>query len=1103
MNNIKLSETSLNILNEELKAKGITDNNIVVLNINENKNVKKTINDIETNIKLNESIDNILSKESNNTTGLIPFLNEYKNAINLGVGDEMLYEDFISGASSWSYLNAVDTELSALKDRISKYKENIDFKKILKIMEQTNSCYLVPILEDYVIDYVDNKNPNTRTLLKNTLMNYSYDPYVRNMIQIIDLDTSKENTMFLGESLNEIKNNVNIDKIYSPVQYIKENECIINVKGNYYSRKGNNIIKLSRNDVNSLNESFKNLCNVLNDNRVVIDEDNNSIMLYWDINNKAIINESNVILNNKLYSPENINVLYESSKYYDNNTESMYYYIKTLMENFNNIANIDFVKHISLKNSLNESVDLFRIKNNIFITTNNNKLGKHVFYRNVNSIQTSKIINEHLNLNISKIFEDLMPKPEKIKKEIKESKEEYESLINELEEKLNKLNSMNEDDSEDKDSLKEIKNVIKEELEKTKSEYKKYCEQTKKFLEADGEDSDDYDTNDFDFDDSSDDSDDFSDDKSDDNIVDVTISSDNTDNLSEPITGDDEYDFDYNAKEYDPNMVYSDNGNFVDTENLNSDEAYQIVKVLFDENVKTSTKYPRGSVYVLIPMINPNGDKVTELNKVTFTISDDGWIVVNNEYMPEAMYNQIVAAIKSSPDYSTIETPTPENTPELSMDNDSDTLIDDTLTMDDNDIEPFDNEDSNLTDDSVIDENSVNDVKLISIPIRDIYNIRPLVLMKDLKTLLNINNRYNSEKDTLEITLRSNEDIVKLKKYLLNKNIFTLDQLIEKFPELNESFKRMNEGMELKITDDKTGKKYTIDLSNISGDKESDSESKDDKDSDDKESDDEKTDDKESDDADVTFDEKDSILYNPDEDDDSKDDKKTDEKNESENVMDKPKKPKFKFKIKKNLGEVHSIHESLNPQVLDKVSYKGKKGQIVSILGNGDIILEVQGSTVECAPSEIKILTNRVDTVDAPYKFDMNTLKALYEQMVECGIFMNNVRISQPGCYVKYSDWKNAKDDDNLNILMLNESHLMQKKYIKILEDENAFANPDDYVEGVEVTEDGQAIRNVLININDYLAAEGGNNAIRVLVTTDNKKQLIMLPKDALKTLTI
>ena len=79
-------------------------------------------------------------------------------------------------------------------------------------------------------------------------------------------------------------------------------------------------------------------------------------------------------------------------------------------ENFDKIAYIDFVKRLSMNESANgKSVDVFRIKNNIFVNTSNAALGTSTFYRNVNPIQCRSYINEHMELNVSTLFEDILP----------------------------------------------------------------------------------------------------------------------------------------------------------------------------------------------------------------------------------------------------------------------------------------------------------------------------------------------------------------------------------------------------------------------------------------------------------------------------------------------------------------------------------------------------------------------------------------------------------------------------------------------------------------------------------------------------------------------
>lgn len=133
-------------------------------NLKEETNKPLNLSSIDNGIKLVESIDNILAKEGSNNQ-LVSFVTQYKNAIADGCREEMLYETFTQGLGQFGYLRAVDTELSALKERIGKAKQNIDLTKILEIMNNTTSYYIVPLIESDIVDYMKEKTPNKRVLL--------------------------------------------------------------------------------------------------------------------------------------------------------------------------------------------------------------------------------------------------------------------------------------------------------------------------------------------------------------------------------------------------------------------------------------------------------------------------------------------------------------------------------------------------------------------------------------------------------------------------------------------------------------------------------------------------------------------------------------------------------------------------------------------------------------------------------------------------------------------------------------------------------------------------------------------------------------------------
>ena len=134
------------------------------------ENRKMTIDDLSTKVRLRDSIDNILMLESDKK--LTAFVEPYLEALNESVREELLVESFISGLNTFSYLDAADTELSALKGRADKLKQEIDLVKIVDQMKNTGSAYLVDIIEDRVACYVENKTASNKNLLLSLLSNF-------------------------------------------------------------------------------------------------------------------------------------------------------------------------------------------------------------------------------------------------------------------------------------------------------------------------------------------------------------------------------------------------------------------------------------------------------------------------------------------------------------------------------------------------------------------------------------------------------------------------------------------------------------------------------------------------------------------------------------------------------------------------------------------------------------------------------------------------------------------------------------------------------------------------------------------------------------------
>ena len=92
-------------------------------------------------------------------------------------------------------------------------------------------------------------------------------------------------------------------------------------------------------------------------------------------------------------------------------------------------------------------------------------------------------------------------------------------------------------------------------------------------------------------------------------------------------------------------------------------DGYKVVRVSYNKNVKTGQTSNKGEVIVIIPSVDANGDVHDDMRKITFSLDSDHRPIVNNEYMPLAMYNAIVNAIEMSPETDNVDTDiTPEDT---------------------------------------------------------------------------------------------------------------------------------------------------------------------------------------------------------------------------------------------------------------------------------------------------------------------------------------------------------------------------------------------------------------------------------------------------------
>ena len=429
-------------------------------------------------IGLTEAIKTIANSNARDNAGLMQKIDEYAGALTHGAYEERLYETFITNMQKYNYLLPVERAIKMIKENVEKRNLPIMITKILEEMSESMSYYIVPLIEEDCARFVKEPTPTNRVQMRNALVPHAGDPYVYAMLEAIDRDDTKafnslsEKALSIKDQIKMIRQNTTMSEIYSPIQYIKENECVFNANGQFYVKKGNNLAKLDEQYIPQLSEKFIALCQLVNDPRVSIDEDK---IIFASNDKVAYIYEGYVDINGCRESRETLRNLNEMCMKYDFDTD-FYITCSCLHENFNNIAHVNFAKHVSLNENSNINLDLFRLGNNIFINTVNEAVAQSTFYRDVNPIQCKNIINNHMGIGVASLFEDLVPSQDKIILRLNETQNEYESAIAKYEATIEKLEKALESCStdENKEKLENAIKTAKDKVTELKKEYKEW-----------------------------------------------------------------------------------------------------------------------------------------------------------------------------------------------------------------------------------------------------------------------------------------------------------------------------------------------------------------------------------------------------------------------------------------------------------------------------------------------------------------------------------------------------------------------------------------------------------------------------------------------------
>ena len=410
-----------------------------------------TLENVSNKMGLHTRVNTLLeNKDIQKNARLMEVLNRYQYAMNQGCYEERIYESFIRDMTPFNYILPINESIEEIKKKAAERPDAMMLTRILEEMSESRDSYIYTelIVED-LTRFILEPNPVNMTQAINALMPYAANPYINEMLRVIRDVTDKEKTMntisesamTINDQIKMIRENVSVTELYSPVLYIRENQSVFSIPNQgYYLKNGNTVCPLSKKNVAQLDESFVNLSRLIAQPNVQIDKDRIYIAGedLW-----ATIYEDRIVIgdghNEYIEDAESIRRLNEMCMRYQTYDTNFFISAAALLENFNNIAPLHFAKKIVLNSNPNLSAVIYRLEENLFLSLENADIHSKTFYSKANAIFCRNAINNHFQINVASLFEDLLPDQHKIILHLNETKNQYEKSIEQYEEAIEDL----------------------------------------------------------------------------------------------------------------------------------------------------------------------------------------------------------------------------------------------------------------------------------------------------------------------------------------------------------------------------------------------------------------------------------------------------------------------------------------------------------------------------------------------------------------------------------------------------------------------------------------------------------------------------------------
>ena len=376
----------------------------------------------------------------------------------------LVYEQFIAALKPFDFEPTVLESINLIKSNANKYAEDIKIHRAIHEAKVTKSNYILPTVQNEIDAYLSSRSASARSVLIEKLNKYIFDPAVKKLYNII-VESAQ------SFEIKATSNDAIIRKVYSPVIVTNESETFV-VNGKVYKKVGNQVSYLAEEELSAVPESFFAIANFINQPNVEISE---NTMKIFSRDKKVVITESSegaisIAVNEKVTSPAEFNKIYLNSGLFNAAEIDVLRVVNSIVENWNSIMEIDFVKSIYSKAYPNRRADVFRCGDVMHIATADSLMKENLFHSNCTAHQSRSHILEFVNYDLSRTFEDLMTPERKEIATLESKKSEYVDAIQYLEERKNLLENQ-EEFVRNSSEVKSLIEAISEEIESLKKGY--------------------------------------------------------------------------------------------------------------------------------------------------------------------------------------------------------------------------------------------------------------------------------------------------------------------------------------------------------------------------------------------------------------------------------------------------------------------------------------------------------------------------------------------------------------------------------------------------------------------------------------------------------